>query len=55
MTTGLGAALVAVLATGHPPGQASAQLMSSSSTAYTGLGYRADDAGLEIVEVVTPG
>jgi hypothetical protein len=39
MTTGLGAALVAVLATGHPLQQASAQLMSSFSTAYTGLGY----------------
>ena len=39
MTTGLGAALVAVLATGHPREQASAQLVSSSSTAYTGLGY----------------
>ena len=39
MTTGLGAALVAVLATGHPRDEASAQLMSSFSTAYTGLGY----------------
>jgi hypothetical protein len=39
MTTGLGAALVAVLATGHPREQASAQLMSTFSTAYTGLAY----------------
>jgi hypothetical protein len=39
MTTGLGAALVAVLATGHPREQASAQLLSSFSTAYTGLAY----------------
>jgi len=39
LTAGLGAALVAVLATGHPREQASAQLMSSFSTAYTGLGY----------------
>jgi hypothetical protein len=39
MTTGVGAALVAVLATGHPREQASAQLMSTFSTAYTGLGY----------------
>ena len=59
MTTGLGAALVAVLATGHPIEQASAQLMSSFSTAYTGLGYarltlgwklsRWVDAGLNVV------
>ena len=39
MTTGVGVALAAVLATGHPREQASAQLMSTFSTAYTGLGY----------------
>jgi hypothetical protein len=39
VTTGLGAALVYVLATGHPREQASVQLMSSDSTTYAGLGY----------------
>ncbi len=63
MTTGLGAALVAVLATGHPQEQASAQLMSSFSTAYTGLGYARltlgwklsgwVDAGLNVVAGTT--
>ncbi len=63
MTTGLGAALVVVLATGHPVEQASAQLMSSFSTAYTGLGYgrvtlgwklsRWVDAGLNVVAGTT--
>ena len=63
MTTGLGAALVYVLATGHPREQASAQLMSSLSTAYTGLGYarltlgwklsRWVDAGLNVVAGTT--
>jgi hypothetical protein len=63
MTTGLGAALAIVLATGHPREQASAQLMSSSSTAYTGLGYARVtlgwrlstwiDAGLNVVAGTT--
>lgn len=39
LTTGLGAALVAVLAKGHPIPAAGAQLVSNASTAYTGLGY----------------
>ena len=65
MTTGLGAALVYVLATGHPREQASEQLMSSLSTAYTGLGYarltlgwklsRRVDAGLNVVAGTTTG
>jgi hypothetical protein len=63
MTTGVGAALVIVLATGHPREQASAQLMSSFSTAYTGLGYarltlgwklsRWMEAGLNVVAGTT--
>jgi len=36
---GLGAAFVAVLAKGHPNPEAGSQLVSNSSTAYTGLGY----------------
>lgn len=62
MTTGLGAALVVVLATGHPLEQ-SAQLVSSFSTAYTGLGYgrvtlgwklsRWVDAGLNVIAGTT--
>jgi hypothetical protein len=39
LTTGLGAALASVLATGHPIPDASGQLMGASSTAYTPLGY----------------
>jgi hypothetical protein len=39
LTTGLGAGFVSVLATGHPSQDATTQLMSASSTAYTGLGY----------------
>ena len=63
MTTGLGAALVVVLATGHPLEQASAQVVSNFSTAYTGLGYarvtfgwklsRWVDAGLNVVAGTT--
>jgi len=63
MTTGLGAALAIVLATGHPREQASGQLESSSSTAYTGLAYarvtlgwklsRWLDAGLNVVAGTT--
>jgi len=63
MTTGLGAALAIVLATGHPRQQASAQLESASSTAYTGLAYarvtlgwklsRWFDAGLNVVAGTT--
>ena len=65
MTTGLGAALVYVLATGHPREQASAQLLSSLSTAYTGLGYarltlgwklsRRVDVGLNVIAGTTLG
>jgi hypothetical protein len=65
MTTGLGAALVYVLATGHPREQASTQLLSSLSTAYTGLGYarvtlgwklsRRVDVGLNVVAGTTLG
>jgi hypothetical protein len=39
LTTGLGAAFVAVLTKGHPNPEAGSQLVSNSSTAYTGLGY----------------
>jgi hypothetical protein len=39
LTTGLGAAFVSVLATGHPIPEGTAQLLSTSSTAYTALGY----------------
>ncbi len=39
LTAGLGAAFATVLATGHPSQQGSAQLLGTSSSAYTGLGY----------------
>jgi len=39
LTTGLGAALVALLAKGHPNAETGSQLVSNSSTAYTGLCY----------------
>jgi hypothetical protein len=39
LTTGLGAAFVSVFATGHPIPEANAQLSSTSSVAYTALGY----------------
>ena len=39
LSPALGAAFVAVLAKGHPNPEAGSQLVSSSSTAYTGLGY----------------
>ena len=39
LTTGLGAAFVSVLATGHPIQNGIAPLLSESSSTYTGLGY----------------
>ena len=39
LTTGLGAGFAAVLATGYPSQQGRAQLVGTSSSAYTGLGY----------------
>ena len=39
LTIGLGAAFVAVLSKGHPNQEVGSQLISNSSTAYTGLGY----------------
>lgn len=39
LTAGLGAAFVTLLATGHPIPDGGVQLMSDSSTAYTGAGY----------------
>lgn len=39
LNVGLGAAFVAVLAKGHADAAAGSQLVSNSSTAYTGLGY----------------
>jgi hypothetical protein len=39
LTLGLGGAFVAVLSKGHPTPEVGPQLISNSSTAYTGLGY----------------
>jgi hypothetical protein len=55
LTTGLGAALAAVLATGHPIPEATAQLLSSSSTAYTALGYARATLGWKVSSWLTLG
>ena len=48
LTTGLGAAFVSALATGHPIQDGSAQLMSESSSAYTGLAYARATVGWKL-------
>jgi hypothetical protein len=55
VTTGLGAALVAVLATGSPIAEASAQLVSQAATTYTALGYARVDGGWRVASWLSVG
>jgi len=48
LTTGLGAGSVSLLTKGHPSPQASSQIESNASTAYTVLGYARVNVGLRI-------
>jgi hypothetical protein len=55
LTTGLGAAFASVLATGHPIPEATAQLMSNSSSAYTAVGYARATLGWKVSSWLTFG
>jgi hypothetical protein len=55
VTTGLGAAFVAVLATGSPVAEASAQLVSQAATAYTALAYARVDGGFRVASWLSVG
>jgi len=48
LTTGLGAGSVSLLTKGHPSPEGSSQIESSSSTAYTVLGYARVNLGLKV-------
>ena len=55
LTTGLGAAFASVLATGHPIPEATAQLNSISSSAYTAVGYARATLGWKVTSWLTFG